>query len=268
MAPSANRAPGYRFVADRPAAASEDLERGRQSRRLATLPQITSRDLEPPASLSTPSPESARPALRGWLHLVSFVVTLVAGPLLVAHAHTDGARAALTVYVVSLAALFGVSAAFHRIRWTPVGRRRLRRADHATIFLAIAGTYTAVAGLTVHGWAQILVLCLVWFGGAIGVTVRQVWLDAPKWAIAVPYIVAGWSALAIIPQLLRGLGGVGFGLILAGGACYTIGAVCYAMKRPNPVPGVFGYHEVFHALTVMGATFHFIAIAGYALPRS
>jgi len=235
---------------------------------LATLEQITSRDLEPPETVTTPEPASTRPVLRGWLHLVSFVVVVVAGPLLVAHARTDGARASLTVYVVSLAALFGVSAAFHRIRWSPAGRRRMRRADHATIFLAIAGTYTAVAGLTVHGWAQILVLCLVWFGGAIGVTVRQVWLDAPKWAIAVPYIVAGWSALAIIPQLLDGLGGVGFGLILAGGACYTIGAVCYAMKRPNPVPGVFGYHEVFHALTIMGATFHFIAIAAFALPRS
>jgi hemolysin III len=235
---------------------------------LTTLRPITSPDLEQPVAVTEAPAETSRPVLRGWLHLVSFVAILVAGPVLVAHAHTDGARAALTVYVVSLAALFGVSAAFHRIRWSPVGRRRMRRVDHATIFLAIAGTYTAVAGLTVHGWAQVLVLCLVWFGGAIGITVRQLWLDAPKWAIAVPYIVAGWSALAIIPQLLRGMGGVGFGLILAGGACYTIGAVCYAMKRPNPVPGVFGYHEVFHALTVMGATFHFVAIAGFALPRS
>jgi hemolysin III len=218
--------------------------------------------------VTAPASESSRPALRGWLHLVSFVITLVAGPLLVARAHTLEARAVLTVYVVSLAALFGVSAAFHRIRWSPVARRRMRRADHATIFLAIAGTYTAVAGLTVHGWAQVLVLCLVWFGGAIGVTVRQVWLDAPKWAIAVPYIVAGWSALAIVPQLLRGLGGGGFALVLAGGACYTIGAVCYSIKRPNPVPGVFGYHEVFHAFTVMGAALHYAAIAGYALPRS
>jgi hemolysin III len=218
--------------------------------------------------VTAPAPESSRPVLRGWLHLVSFFVILVAGPLLVARAHTVEARAVLTIYVVSLAALFGVSAAFHRIRWSPVGRRRMRRADHATIFLAIAGTYTAVAGLTVHGWAQVLVLCLVWFGGAIGVTVRQVWLDAPKWAIAVPYIVAGWSALAIVPQLVRGLGGGGFALVLAGGACYTIGALCYSLKRPNPVPGVFGYHEVFHAFTVVGAALHYAAIAGYALPRS
>jgi hemolysin III len=206
--------------------------------------------------------------LRGWLHLVSFVVTLVLGPMLVARAHTLEARVVLTIYVVSLAALFGVSAAFHRIRWSPAGRRRMRRADHATIFLAIAGTYTAVAGLAVHGWAQVLVLCLVWFGGAIGVTVRQVWLDAPKWAIALPYIVAGWSALAIIPQLVRGLGGGGFALVLAGGACYTLGAVCYSLKRPNPVPGVFGYHEVFHAFTVFGAAFHYAALAGFALTRS
>jgi hemolysin III len=206
--------------------------------------------------------------LRGWLHLVSFVVTLVAGPLLVAHADTLEARAVLIIYVVSMVALFGVSAAFHRVRWSPVGRRRMRRADHATIFLAIAGTYTAVAGLVVHGWAQVLVLCLVWFGGAIGVTVRQLWLDAPKWAIALPYIVAGWSALAIVPQLVRGLGGGGFALVLAGGACYTIGALCYSLKRPNPVPGVFGYHEVFHAFTVAGAALHYAAIAGFALPRS
>jgi hemolysin III len=192
----------------------------------------------------------------------------VAGPILVSRAHTTGARGALVVYAVSLVALFGVSAAFHRIRWSPAGRRRMRRADHATIFLAIAGTYTAVAGLVLHGWAQVLVLCLVWAGGLAGVAVRQVWLDAPKWAIAVPYVVAGWSALAIMPQLLRGIGGTGFGLIVAGGGCYTVGALCYSLKRPNPVPGVFGYHEVFHAFTVVAATLHFIAIAGFALPRS
>jgi hemolysin III len=215
-----------------------------------------------------PAQAVARPVLRGWIHLVAFFVALVAGPLLVSRAHTSGGRAALVVYAVSLVALFGVSAAFHRIRWSPAGRRRMRRADHATIFLAIAGTYTAVAGLVLHGWAQVLVLCLVWAGGLAGVVVRQVWLDAPKWAIAVPYVVAGWSAVAIMPQLLRGIGGTGFGLIVAGGAFYTVGALCYALKRPNPVPGVFGYHEVFHAFTVVAATLHFIAIAGYAVPRS
>jgi len=206
--------------------------------------------------------------LRGWLHLVAFLAVLVAGPLLAAHGRTDGQRAALAVYAAALAALFGVSAAFHRVRWGPAGRRRMRRADHATIFVGIAGSYTAVAGLALHGWARVLVLSLVWGGGAVGVTVRQLWLDAPKWAVAVPYVVVGWCALAVVPQLVRGLGGAGFGLVVAGGACYTVGALVYARRRPDPVPGVFGYHEVFHALTVVGASLHFVAIACYALPRS
>ena len=202
------------------------------------------------------------------MHVVAFGAVVVAGPVLLAQAPDVGAGLALAVYVVSLAALFGVSAAFHRGRWSPAARRRMRRADHATIFVAIAGTYTAVAGLALHGWAQALVLTLVWVGGAFGVAARQVWLDAPKWVIAVPYVVVGWSALAVMPQLLRALGGAGLGLLVAGGAVYTVGALCYALRRPNPVPGVFGYHETFHACTVVGAVLHFITVAGYALPRA
>jgi hemolysin III len=209
----------------------------------------------------------ARPLWRGWIHVAALVVFVVACPVLVAHAHGAGAIAALVVYSVSLVSLFGVSAAFHRIRWSPAARQRMRRADHATIFFAIAGTYTAVAGLALSGWAQILVLCLVWVGGATGVAVRQVWMDVPKWVVALPYVVVGWCALAVLPQLLRGLGGAGFALVLAGGACYTVGALCYALHRPNPAPGVFGYHEVFHTFTVLGAALHFAAIAGFALPR-
>jgi len=209
-----------------------------------------------------------RPVLRGWLHVVAFAAVMVAGPLLIARAPDAGAGVVLTVYVLSLLALFGVSAAFHRVRWSPAARRRMRRADHATIFVAIAGTYTAVAGLALHGWASALVLCLVWVGGAAGVALRQLWLDAPKWAVAVPYVVVGWSALAVLPQLLRSLGGAGFALLVAGGATYTLGALCYALRRPNPVPRVFGYHEVFHACTVVGAALHFVVVAGYALPRA
>lgn len=231
---------------------------------------------EPPTGTAEPStgtdqPDTptgaARPLLRGWLHLVAFAVTIVAGPFLIARAPTAGATAALVVYVLSIAALFGVSAAFHRRRWSVPARRRMRRADHATIFVAIAGTYTAVAGLSLRGWSQVLILSLVWGGAAAGITLRQVWLDAPKWAVALPYVVVGWCALAVIPQLLHGLGGIGFGLVVAGGACYTAGAIIYALRRPNPYPSVFGYHEIFHALTIAGATLHFIAIAGYALPR-
>ena len=209
---------------------------------------------------------TGRPLLRGWIHLVGALTMLVAGPILIAHGHTVGQRAALVVYVVSMLALFSVSAGFHRVRWKGAGRRRMRRADHATIFVGIAGSYTAVAALALKGWSEVLVLCLVWAGGVAGVTLRQVWLDAPKWAISLPYVLVGWCALAVMPQLVRGLGGVGFGLLVAGGASYTVGALVYALRRPDPWPLVFGYHEVFHACTAIGATLHFAVIAAYALP--
>jgi hemolysin III len=203
--------------------------------------------------------------MRGWLHAGALVAALVAGPQLISAAPDAWDRFVLTVYVVSLIGLFGVSAAFHRINWSQAARRRMRRLDHSTIFIAIAGTYTAVAGLSLEGWAQALVLSLVWAGAVGGITLRQVWLDAPKWAIALPYVVVGWSALAVLPQLLRHLGGVGFALVLTGGVFYTAGAIVYALKRPDPFPRVFGYHEIFHACTVVGAVLQFAAIAAYGL---
>ncbi len=209
-----------------------------------------------------------KPLMRGWLHLAGFAAMLVAGPILVSRAPDAGAEAALAIYVLSVVCLFGVSAAFHLLHWEPAARRRMRRADHSTIFFAIAGTNTAVAGLALHGWSRVLILCIVWGGAVAGITLRQVWLDAPKWAIAAPYVVVGWSALAVLPQLLHGLGGTGFALLLAGGTCYTAGAVVYALRKPDPAPTVFGYHEVFHALTIAGAVLHFVVIAGYALPRA
>jgi hemolysin III len=171
----------------------------------------------------------------------------------------------MAVYTLAMVALFGVSAAFHRIRWQPAARRGMRRADHSTIFVGIAGTYTAVAALALSGWAQILVLSLVWVGGGVGIALRQVWLDAPKWAVSLPYVVVGWCALAVVPQLVRGLGMGGFALVLAGGAAYTAGAVVYALRRPDPWPAVFGYHEVFHSCTVVGAALHYAALAAYGL---
>ena len=142
----------------------------------------------------------------------------------------------------------------------------MRRADHSTIFIAIAGSYTAVAGIALNGWARTTLLCIVWAGALVGITLRQLWLDAPKWVITLPYVVVGWAALVVLPQLFRALGGAGFTLVLAGGFAYSAGAVVYAVKRPNPVPGVFGYHEVFHACTVVGAVLHFVVIAWFVLP--
>ena len=154
----------------------------------------------------------------------------------------------------SISLLFGVSALFHRHTWGPVGRRRMRRADHSTIFIAIAGSYTAVAGIALTGWARTAVLCIVWGGAVVGIVLRQVWLDAPKWVIALPYVVVGWAAVVVLPQLYRALGGVGFTLLLAGGLAYSAGAVVYAVEAARTrCPGVFGYHEVFHACTIVGA---------------
>jgi hemolysin III len=150
-------------------------------------------------------------------------------------------------------AMFGISALFHRVRWSAPAWRRMRRADHSAIFVGIAGTSTGVAGLALSGWSQ--PSCSAWSGpGAIaGIVLRQVWLDAPQWAVAVPYVVVGWCSLIVAPQLVRSLGWVGFALMLVAGVAYTAGALIYARKRPDPWPGVFGFHEVFHACTVIGA---------------
>jgi hemolysin III len=212
------------------------------------------------------SPDPVKPRLRGVFHQVAFFVSMVSGVVLIVVAPTLGSKLIMAVYALSISTLFGVSALFHRHTWGPVGRRRMRRADHSTIFIAIAGSYTAVAGIALGGWARTTVLCIVWGGAVVGITLRQVWLDAPKWVIALPYVVVGWAAVAVLPQLERALGPEGFALLLVGGLAYSAGAVVYAVKRPNPVPGVLGYHEVFHACTIVGAVFHFIVIAWFVLP--
>lgn len=234
-----------------------------------TMPQTAPphAPVEPSQTPSSGAGVSARPLMRGMLHVGAFLLVLVGGPILISNAPTTGIRIALIVYVVSLLALFGVSGAFHRINWSPAGRRRMRRADHCTIFFAIAGTYTAVAALGLAGTARIVVIALVWTGAVVGVSVRQFWLDAPKWAVTIPYVVVGWSAMAVVPQLVRGISWPGFLLLLAGGIAYTVGAVIYAAKRPNPWPSVFGYHEIFHSCTIVGATLHFVVITWFALPR-
>jgi hemolysin III len=209
---------------------------------------------------------AAKPRLRGVFHEVAFFVSLITGVALVTAAPTLASGLVVGVYALSISLLFGVSAVFHRHTFGPVGRRRMRRVDHSTIFIAIAGSYTAVAAIALSGWAKIAVLCIAWGGALVGITVRQVWLDAPKWVVALPYVVVGWAAVWVLPQLWRALGPTGFTLLLAGGLFYSAGAVVYAIKRPNPVPGVLGYHEVFHACTVVGAGLQFVVIAGFVLP--
>jgi len=207
-----------------------------------------------------------KPALRGVLHQVAFFVSLVSGTALVVAAPTTGSALVVAVYAVSVSALFGVSALFHRHTWGPVGRRRMRRADHSTIFIAIAGSYTAVAGIALSGWPRTTLLCIAWGGAVAGIVLRQAWLDAPKWLIAVPYVVVGWAAVVVLPQLYRALGATGFTLLVAGGLAFTAGAVVYALKRPDPFPSTFGYHEVFHACTIIGVVLQFVVIARFVLP--
>lgn len=232
----------------------------------ATRRSVTKLGQMPTAVETTTATTRPRPALRGWSHLVFFVVSLASGPLLVLHGHTTTQQLCLGIYAFSTTAMLGTSALFHRRRWSPEARRRMRRADHSTIFLFIAGTYTAVAGLSLSkGWAE-LVLALVWAGALAGIAMRLAWLDAPKWAVAVPYVVVGWVAVVAMPELLHVLGGAGFTLLVAGGALYTLGAVAYARKRPDPWPAVFGYHEIFHALVVGAVVLHFCLTAFYVLP--
>jgi hemolysin III len=208
-----------------------------------------------------------RPLLRGWLHVGAVVAWLIGGPFLIAAAPDGASRAELIIYVLAMLALFGTSAAFHRLRWSAAAWRRMRRADHSAIFIGIAGTSTAVAGLALSGWPQVLMLTLVWSGALVGIILRQVWLDAPQWAVAVPYVVVGWCSLTVSPELVHSLGWAGFALMLSAGLAYTVGALAYAAKKPNPWPQVFGFHEVFHACTVVGAGLFAYLVAFIALPR-
>lgn len=216
-------------------------------------------------ALGEPAPEG-RPALRGVLHLVAFLVVLVVGTLLVRAAPTDLARALSCVYVVTLAAMFGTSAALHRGHWSTTARRRMRRADHAAIFLCIAGAYSAVIGLSLPKSDAIIVLVVVWAGAAIGIAMRLLWLDAPRVVVALPYVIVGWAAIGAAPELVAHLGVAGFLLLLGGGFCYSAGAVIYALRRPSLAPRVFGFHELFHAATIAGAACHLCLVAFFIFP--
>lgn len=213
-------------------------------------------------------PAVVKPLLRGWSHTVSFVVVGILGLLLLAlTSAARGGRLALVVYLLGLLAMFGVSAMYHRGTWSPRALGRWRRLDHSAIFLAIAGGYTPVSIAALDGWRQTAVLVVVWTGAAIGIALQWVPVHVPRAVFTAVYVVVGWSVSIALPQLLHGLGVVGFTLVLAGGVAYTAGAVVYALKRPDPWPTVFGYHEVFHLLTIVGAGLQFAAVAFVVSPK-
>jgi hemolysin III len=212
---------------------------------------------------------SVKPRLRGVSHEWAFFISLVLGAALIVAAKTPEATLAVAIYAVSLSALLGTSALYHRVDWKrPEVRRWMRRLDHSMIFFLIAGTYTPFALLVLDGPLADAILVVVWIGAIAGAVVETVWIDHPKWVAALIYMSLGWVAVAAFPQLWVDMGATGTLLVAAGGLLYTAGAVVYATQRPNPNPRVFGYHEVFHALVIAAAAAHFAAVAFFALPAA
>ena len=202
-----------------------------------------------------------KPRLRGVLHEVAFFVALLAGILLVTNANGARESAAAGVFAASVVAMLGASTLYHRVNWSVRARPWMRRLDHAGIYLLIAGTYTPVGLLTLRGTMRDVVLGVVWSGAAAAVLLRFVWIGAPKWLSAVFAIALGWAGVAAMPQIARYAGAAAVTLLAVGGLAYTAGAVVYARQRPDPVPSVFGYHELFHALTLVAVACQYVAIA-------
>jgi hemolysin III len=216
------------------------------------------------AATLPPQPIPAlRPRLRGWLHFWSFFVSVASGGALIAVSATVSvkAAAATTVYAVTVLGLFGVSALYHRRAWTsPRARTWMKRLDHSMIFVFIAGTYTPFALLAMPPVTGRVVLAVVWGGALLGVTLKLAWPHAPRWVGVPVYIALGWVAVFVLPDLLHHAGVAALVLLLAGGLLYTAGAVFYATRWPDPWPRTFGYHEFFHAATVLAAACHYVAI--------
>ncbi len=204
-----------------------------------------------------------RPRLRGWLHLFAAFGSVIAGAVLLplAWAH-GGLRAGLpvSIYCLTILGLFGISAAYHRRRWSPRGWKLMKRLDHSMIFVFIAGTYTPFAALAVPAPTNWWILGLVWGGALGGVALKTAWPTAPRWVGVPIYLALGWVAVFVLTDILSLAGVAAMVLLAAGGVLYTVGAVAYAIKKPNPWPGVFGYHEVFHAMTIVAAACHYIAV--------
>jgi len=207
-----------------------------------------------------------KPRMRGVFHEWACVVSVPLGVALVLVTDTTRGRVAAAVFAASVVAMFGASALYHRPTWSPAWRARLGRIDHAGIYCLIAGTYTPVGLLVLRGNWRITVLAIVWGGAAMAITLKFVWPKAPKWVAVVVGISLGWVGIVVFPQLISRAGLACALLILAGGVAYSVGAVVYARRRPDPFPAVFGYHEIFHILVVIAVALQYSAIAFFILP--
>jgi len=205
--------------------------------------------------------ETVKPLLRGWIHAGISPLVLAASIVLVVLSPTPAAKWSTAVFGVTAVMLFGTSAVYHRGRWSTKVTGILRRMDHTNIFLIIAGTYTPLAVILLPTHTAKLLLTIVWSGAVVGLLARVFWLGAPRWVYVPVYVALGWVAVAFLPQFWRSGGPAIVWLVAAGGLCYTLGAVVYGTKRPNPSPRYFGFHEIFHALTVGGFVCHYIAVS-------
>lgn len=206
-------------------------------------------------------PEPEKPLLRGWLHLGAAPVALIAGMALVVFAPTQAGRLSAAIFTLSAVLLFGTSAVYHRGNWSPQTKAVLRRMDHANIFIIIAGTYTPLTVLLLEGTQRVVVLCLVWGGAILGVIFRVLWVGAPRWLYTPLYVALGWVAVGYVKPFYEAGGLAVVLLVAAGGICYTVGAVIYGTKWPRGSERYFGFHEIFHSLTIAGFVCHFIACA-------
>jgi hemolysin III len=205
--------------------------------------------------------QALKPRLRGVLHEIAFAVSLVSGTVLICLAHGPRERLAASVYAGSVALLFGTSAAYHRGTWSPQAHALMARLDHSMIFLLIAGTYTPFCLLLLEGTTRDVFLTIVWSGAIAGIVLRNAFRQPPRWLFVGLYLALGWVALGIVPDVLRSGGLLVLVLLLLGGAFYSIGAVVYARQKPDPSPHWFGFHEVFHALTLAAFITHYIAVS-------
>lgn len=231
--------------------------------RLPKAPDVPVLPLMDAAAVDAAAPE-IKPSWRGWIHAATFPVAIAAGIVLIVLAQGAPAKWASAVFMATSLLLFGNSAVYHRFNWQPKTKAILKRIDHANILLLIAGTYTPIATLALPPQKGALLLILVWSGAVLGILFRVFWINAPRWLYVALYLVLGWAAVMYIVDLFQANAAMMI-LVAVGGLLYTLGAVVYAMKRPNPWPGHFGFHEIFHVCTVLAFLCHWTACLLIAL---
>lgn len=210
--------------------------------------------------------QTIRPMLRGVFHRIAVIVAVPAFVVLIVLAHTPGARLASAIYAIGILSMLGVSAVYHSGRLSERTQAVFKRIDHSTILLAVTGSYTAVAVGALEGRSRLTLLVFVWTAAVVGVIIRMRWLHGPRAVSATVYLVVGWSALIEIAALVRSLDAVDTVLLVTGGGLYTVGAIIYSAKWPNPFPRVLGFHEVFHALVVGAVVVHYVLVARLFIP--